>query len=32
MALLKTRLARLAYFLTVLAALAGSLGAGKKWA
>jgi hypothetical protein len=31
MTLLKTRLARFAYLLTVLAALAGSLGAGKKW-
>jgi hypothetical protein len=28
----KKRLARLAYFLSVLAALAGSLGAGIKWA
>jgi hypothetical protein len=27
----KNRIVRLAYFLTVLAALAGSLGAGKKW-
>lgn len=31
MAALKNRFVRLAYFLTVLAALAGSLGAGKKW-
>jgi hypothetical protein len=27
----KQRLVRLAYFLAMLAALAGSLGAGKKW-
>ena len=31
MTALKNRFVRLAYFLTVLAALAGSLGAGKKW-